>query len=194
MKSYKVLSPLLLAFSLAALIVITVFSQSFGYYTYLPVISLAKTPTPTATLTFTSTATPTLPFTSTPTVTQTPTATHTLTSTWTPIPQNTGNIMISSIFYDGAGQTEPDEYVEIKNVDGHTIQLFNWTLRDNQNHVYTFPGFEIQPNQVCRVYTNESHPESCGFSYHNSAAIWNNSGDCAFLKNAQGQLVSQKCY
>ena len=40
---------------------------------------------------------------------------------------------------------------------GGTVQLANWTLSDAANHVFTFPSFQIQPNQTCRVYTNEDH-------------------------------------
>jgi len=60
--------------------------------------------------------------------------------------------------------------------------------------VFTFPNFSIQPNQTCRVYTNESHPEWCGFSYGSGSAIWNNTGDTATLRNAQGVVVSAYSY
>ena len=144
---------------------------------FLPMV-MRQTPIPTTVTVIPTTVTPT---------TVTPT-------TETPDP-TTGNISILSVFYDGtAGSTEPDEFVEIMNVDSHAINVQSWTLRDIANHVYTFPSFNMQPNQVCRVYTNQSHPESCGFNYGSGVAIWNNGGDCAYLRNAQGQEVSNKCY
>ena len=126
---------------------------------------------------------------STPTPTQTPTATP-------PQPPGTsGNVQITNIFYDGiVSSSEPDEYVEIKNIDKVSIQLLNWTLRDIANHVFTFPNFVIQPNQTCRVYTNQNHPEWCGFSYGSGSAIWNNTGDTAYLRNANGILIDQFSY
>jgi hypothetical protein len=153
-------------------------AESIGYQTYMPLVQKFPTPTPTKTPTFTPTATST----------STPTATPTR---FIPI---TGNIDITTIYYDGSGQFEPDEYVEIKNQDVFPIQLQNWTLRDEANHVFTFPNFVIYPNQICRVYTNEDHPEWCGFDYHSGSAIWNNTGDCGYLRDSANTLIDQYCY
>lgn len=141
---------------------------------------------------------------STPTLTATPTPTseiiiptRTPTSTPTPTsePPDPGDVNITTIFYDGTkGSAEPDEYVEIRNDGGSPVQLQGWTLRDEANHVFTFPPFQMQPGQVCRVYTNEVHPESCGFSYGSNSAIWNNSGDCADLRDSSGTLADRYCY
>jgi competence protein ComEC len=124
---------------------------------------------------------------------KTPTKTLTPTPTTQP-PATTGNVAITNIFYDGTGSSEPDEYVEIKNEDNKSIQLQNWTLRDNANHIFTFPSFVMTPGKVCRVYTNEYHSEWCGFDYHSGSPIWNNDGDTAYLKDAMGNLISQYTY
>ena len=60
--------------------------------------------------------------------------------------------------------------------------------------MFTFPSHVTYSGQVCRVYTNENHPESCGFSYGSSTAIWNNSGDCAYLQDSAGTLIDIYCY
>jgi hypothetical protein len=170
---------------------------------YLPVIYKPNPPTATNTpLPQTPTNTPLIPTPTNTPLTPTPTNTPlTPTPTNTPIPTQTqgpppttGNVVITTIFYDGTGSTEPDEYVEIKNNDVFAIQLANWTLRDNQNHVFTFPSFVFQPSQVCRVYTNQDHPEWCGFNYHSGTAIWNNTGDCGYLNDSAATLKSQYCY
>ena len=110
-------------------------------------------------------------------------------------PATSGNVQITNLFYDGVvSSSEPDEYVEIKNVDNVAINLQNWTLRDIANHVFTFPTFVIQPNQTCRVYTNQNHPEWCGFSYGSGSAIWNNSGDTAYLRDLNGTLIDEYSY
>ena len=109
-------------------------------------------------------------------------------------PAPTGRVEIRDIFYDGAGSSEPDEYVLIENDDSFPIQLNNWTLRDEANHIFTFPSFVIQPNQQCRVYTNENHPEWCGFNYGSSSAIWNNSGDTAYLRDSNDTLIDDYSY
>ncbi|MFQ6101377.1 MAG: sigma-70 family RNA polymerase sigma factor [Anaerolineae bacterium] len=172
------------------------------------------TPTPTSTLTPTLTSTPAATPTSTPTFTPVPSATPTLTATHrstptmtptlTPMstpkpgdvlpPQTTGNVVITHISYDGVGSQEPDEHIDIRNDDTRPIQLDGWTLRDKANHVFTFPNFVMQPGQVCRVYTNEDHPEWCGFNYGSGLAIWNSGGDCAYLWDGAETPVDTHCY
>jgi competence protein ComEC len=107
----------------------------------------------------------------------------------------TEKIVIGTIFYNGTvGSAEPDEYVEIINQESYAVNVRNWTLRDQGGKVFTFPSYNMQPGQVCRVYTNENHPEWCGFNYASGSAIWNNGGDCATLRDDQGQAASSKCY
>lgn len=139
---------------------------------------------------------PTLPptITPTPTITLTPTPTKTPTITPTPTPISTGVISIIFIYYDGQGSQEPDEYVEIRNDDTHSIQLQNWTLEDASAHIFTFPNFVMIPGQVCRVYTNENHPEWCGFNFESLSAIWNNTGDTASLRNNNNDLIDTYSY
>ena len=52
-------------------------------------------------------------------------------------------------------------------------------------------GFVLQPGQECRVYTNEVHPESCGFSFQDTgSALWPNNGECGHLYPDVGIEVS----
>jgi hypothetical protein len=61
--------------------------------------------------------------------------------------------------------------------------------------VLWFPDFVLQPGQECRVYTDEDHPESCGFNFHyTSSAIWANKGECGHLFDPSGAEVSTYCY
>jgi hypothetical protein len=104
-------------------------------------------------------------------------------------------ITIVNITFDGNGAKEPDEYVEIQNDSGQPLQLKGWTLRDKAKHLFSFPEFVIQPDQVCRIYTDEVHPDSCGFSFgFTDSAIWNNGGDCAYLKDQAGKTIAEYCY
>ncbi len=48
--------------------------------------------------------------------------------------------------------------------------------------------------RVCRVYANEYHPEWCGFNYGSGSAIWNNSGDCAYLRDSASTPIDTYCY
>lgn len=124
----------------------------------------------------------------------------TLSPTQTPLPTQppiiiSGNIQITTIFFNGVVSSyEPDENVEIKNFDTRSIQVESWTLRDIAEHVYIFPNFVMAPNQTCRIYTNQNHPEFCSFNYESGQAIWNNTGDTAYLRDSSGNLIDEYRY
>ena len=110
-------------------------------------------------------------------------------------PSGSWQVFIRTIFYDGVVSIkEPDEYVEFTNLDHCPLQLAGWTLRDQSLNVFTFPDFVLAPGQVCRVYTNEDHPQWCGFNWHKGNPVWNNSGECGSLWNSSGQLIDEYCY
>ena len=118
------------------------------------------------------------------------------TKTPRPAPGPPGQVVvITEVFYKGVnGPGEPDEYVEIRSDGTVPAYLQGWTLRDVQDHLFTFPMRGMAPGTVCRVYTNEVHPESCGFSFGSETEIWDNDGDCARLRNAFGKEVDVWCY
>jgi endonuclease YncB( thermonuclease family) len=107
-----------------------------------------------------------------------------------------GEVVITYIFYDGVvKRVESDEFAVIKNVGGSPVNLSGWRLNaGNPGQDFWFPNFELQPGQECRVYTNENHPESCGFSFGSGQALWNNGGDCGHLYDSNGVEVSSYCY
>ena len=96
-------------------------------------------------------------------------------------------------------QTESDEYVEIRNYGYGPVDLLGWRLRDTADGTpeFVFPSYVLEAGQSVRVYTNEVHPESGGFSFGRGSAVWTNSTndpDRAGLFNPQGALVSEKSY
>jgi hypothetical protein len=110
--------------------------------------------------------------------------------------QQPGKVIIQSVFYDGAvPRVESDEYAVVANVGGTSASIGGWRLNaGDPGQDFVFPSFDLQPGQACRVYTNEYHPEHCGFSFGSGKAIWNNKGDCGHLYDMSGQEVSQYCY
>lgn len=119
------------------------------------------------------------------------------TSTPTPVQSdNSIGVIISYIYYDGQkGRNEPDEYAVIKNISGIPVNIGGWRLNaGDPGQDFIFPDFVLQPGQECRIYTNEIHPESCGFSFGSGKAIWRNSGDCGYLYDSSGKLVNEYCY
>ncbi|MGE5221084.1 MAG: lamin tail domain-containing protein [Omnitrophica WOR_2 bacterium] len=154
------------------------------------------TPTATITPTMTLTPTPTKPVTGTPVPTKTSTPTRTATPSRTPIlpPPSPYKVAITGIRYLGTGSQEPDEYVIIHNNDTLSISLNQWKLKDNAGKVFTFPAVTMAPGMVCRVYTNENHPDWCGFSFSSPSPVWDNAHDTAILLDAQGRLVDLFSY
>jgi hypothetical protein len=104
--------------------------------------------------------------------------------------------VINYIFYDGVvARVESDEYAQIVNNGGVAVNLSGWRLNaGDTGQDFWFPVFELQPGASCRIFTNEIHAESCGFSFGSGQALWNNGGDCGYLFNAQGEQVSEFCY
>ena len=107
-----------------------------------------------------------------------------------------GDVVISYIFFNGVvAQVESDEYAEITNRGGTPVNIGGWRLNAGEpDQNFTFPSFDLQPGQSCRVYTNELHPESCGFTFGRNDAIWRNSGDCGALFDTSGAEVSRYCF
>jgi hypothetical protein len=111
-------------------------------------------------------------------------------------PAAPGAVVISHIYYDGqVPQVESDEYAEITNQGSSPADLGGWRLNAGaQGQDFWFPSFQLRPGQSCRVYTNEHHPETCGFSFSSGQALWKNSGDCGHLYDGSGAEVSTYCY
>lgn len=111
-------------------------------------------------------------------------------------PSGTAKVVIQYIYYDGqVSRVESDEYAEIANVGTAAINIGGWRLNaGDPGQDFRFPGVELSPGQSVRVYTNQVHSESGGFSFGSGKAIWNNKGDCGALFDAGGQIVSERCY
>ncbi len=109
--------------------------------------------------------------------------------------QDNTKVQITNIAYDGKKANEPDEYVEITNTGPMPVDITDWELQDTTGRSeFKWEQYVLQPGQKIRVYTNEVHPESGGFSFGSSRPIWNNGGDIAELYDADGQLVSRYAY
>ena len=109
-------------------------------------------------------------------------------------------MIIECIFFDGLVEgSESDEYVQILNQGGTVVNLMGWRLQDmsDGSPELIFPSYDLQPQASVRVYTNEDHPESGGFSFQRKSAAWNNnlsSPDTAGLFDPDNVLVSTKSY
>lgn len=105
-------------------------------------------------------------------------------------------IVIVKIFYDGiVPNTEADEYIEIKNVGNTAVNLHNWHINAGDNgQTFFFPATTLQPNAICRIFTNQMQNTGCTHTFASGRPLWANAGDCGYLYNQVGQLVDEYCY
>ncbi len=110
------------------------------------------------------------------------------------IPPSAPNLILGELVYDsGVSSVESDEYIEVIN-NGAPINLSGWLLRDDDGNAFKFPSYDMDAGSLCRVYTNEIHPDWCGFSFGSGKAIWGNSGDQVELVNPAGVMVDTACW
>ena len=99
------------------------------------------------------------------------------------------DVRIACIFFDGeVPRSESDEYVAIMNDGGRGQDLTGWRLVDiaDERPQFAFPPRILGPGETIRVYTNQTHSDSGGFSFGSNSAIWSNSNpDEAGLYDAE---------
>lgn len=113
------------------------------------------------------------------------------------MPEITAKVIISNIHYKGeVKRTQADEYIEIKNVSTEIMNISGWRISaGSEGQDFTFPeNTNLQVAQSVRVYTNEIHPETGGFSFGIGRAIWNDEGDIGSLYDQNGALIDKKSY
>jgi|EP01083_Nonionella_stella_P021788 hypothetical protein len=109
-------------------------------------------------------------------------------------------IAITDIRYDGlVPRTEADEYVEITNNSNAPMDISGYYVyvasTGNQGPTYYFPkGTTIKANQAVRIYTNEVHMETGGYTYGSGKALWSNNGGLAVFKDAKGKKIGEFKY
>jgi len=183
-KTIKWLSVILLLISITSA---TLVRAAWEHTVFVPIILLQPTntvtPTPTQSVTPTTTATPTR------TGTVYPTATRTRTPTTTP----KAGVYILEIYYNPPS-SPLNEYVSIKNLSGKAVVMTGWTLRDESGNKYTFPVFTLGYLATVKVWTKSGTNDSSNLYWNSPVEIWNNHGDCAYLRNEKNDKVDSTCY
>lgn len=166
--------------------------QDFAFSSSTSILSAVASPSATATLT-TKTTTPT-------TTTSTVPSPTTSTTTSTIANQSQSPLAITNIQYDGqVPKTESDEYVVLTNQSKNSINIGGYYIyvasNGTQGATYTFPSNTVlSPGTSVRIYTNEIHPETGGYSFGSKKAIWNNQGGLAVLKDVNGKKLGEFKY
>lgn len=111
--------------------------------------------------------------------------------------QETG-IKIAHIQADAPGNDNDNpngEWVEILNEGAEAVNLEGYSLKDAANHIYAFPAFTLKPGATVRLYSGQGQNDARSLYWGLvGESVWNNSGDSAFLRDREGNLVDSYSY
>ncbi len=114
--------------------------------------------------------------------------------TTTPTPLVQAHVRIAYIEYDPPGSNDvAGEYVYLQNQAG-TANMTSWTLCDNAEHCFTFPTFILVAGSTVQVWTKSGENTATDLYWGSESAIWDNTGDTAYLRDSNGMLVHQFSY
>ncbi len=86
-----------------------------------------------------------------------------------------------------------DEWVEI--TASETVDLTGWTLADaSSSHRFIFPEITLAAGESIKIITGCGNTTDSELFWCSRGAVWNNSGDRASLRNADGIEVSSLAY
>lgn len=174
----------LLIVTLLAIVIVTVAQAQATSNLYLPLVMKFNTPTPTRTRQPTATVSPT----------------------------PSTRVVIVNIEARPNGDAIQDEYISIKNQSNKAVVMTGWTIRDEPRvaptptgrprpteqstvrHVYTFPTFTLGAGATVKVWSGTGANTTTDLFWRSTEQIWNDGSDCAYLRNADKDLVDQECY
>jgi len=110
------------------------------------------------------------------------------------------NVSITVLYmhYDAEGNDNNnlnDEYVIFKNTGSISVNMTDWTVQDNANHLYRFPTFNLSANSIVTLYTGSGTDTDTKLYWGRAGqAIWNNNGDTLYLRDSNGGLVTDYTY
>lgn len=108
-------------------------------------------------------------------------------------PTNSNSVSISTLYVGAPHQTVNQEYVKIANTGKTAVNLKGWKIRDSHNyHTYTFPSYTLKAKSTVTLRSGSGKNTATTLYWNKYSFIWNNTGDKAYLYNAQGKLVSSR--
>jgi hypothetical protein len=87
-----------------------------------------------------------------------------------------------------------EEYLCVSNVGPEPVNLLGWRLSDEVGATFEFPHFILEPQQSVRVNTGAGENTSSDLYWNRGRAVWRDTGDTAYLRDADGELVDRKSY
>jgi Lamin Tail Domain len=109
-------------------------------------------------------------------------------------------IHIHEIYYNSPGKDTGTnaslnaEWVQLHNSSAHRVTLTHWTLRDRAGHLYKFGTYRLKAHGYVKIHTGKGSNTQTNRYWGHSWYIWNNNGDRATLKNANGTVIDRCAY
>lgn len=126
-----------------------------------------------------------------------PGATPTRTVTPTQTASESG-LVVAEIHADAEGNDNEnlnDEYVVFENRGDEPLDLSGWTVGDEAGKTYTFPdGFTLDPGARVTLHTGSGSDTATDLYWGRDGAVWNNGGDTATVRDADGNVVAERSY
>jgi lamin tail-like protein len=110
-------------------------------------------------------------------------------------------VKIHKIYFDspgadgGSNASLNAEYIVIRNTGSARVGIGGWTIRDTSGHVFRFPaGFRIGAGSKVTVHTGSGSNTLHHRYWSQNNYVWNNDGDTARMRRANGTLADQCSY
>jgi Lamin Tail Domain len=110
------------------------------------------------------------------------------------VPPTVSGVEIEDVIYDPVGRDVEGEHVVVLNGTSQPVELEGWTLRDLARHVHRFEKRTVPAGATVRVWTGQGTDDEENAYLGRGAAIWNNAGDSAILRDADDREVSRYTY
>ena len=109
-------------------------------------------------------------------------------------PSSAAGVEIINVEFNPPGDDIVGEYVLLRNSGSKTIDLSGWELRDSGGAVYIFSAFTLKAGAEVRIWTGSGADTASDLFWNRTQAVWNNDGDTATLRDANGKLVAEFSY
>ena len=108
------------------------------------------------------------------------------TPTPAPTPVAQPQVTISEVLYRG----DPAQETVVLFNPGRPVVLRDWTLRDAQGHVYTFPNFFLGTGGSVRIHTGSGTDTPTDLYWGLDEAVWGEPGDVVTLADNNGLIIT----
>jgi hypothetical protein len=105
------------------------------------------------------------------------------------------SVQIYRVYFDSPGKDTRSntslngEWVQLINRSKKSVQLKGYRLRDKTGYTYVFGSFKLGGKKSVKIHTGKGRNTSANRFWGRGSYVWNNTGDAAYLRYANGRLA-----